>query len=636
MSAFTKRIRRSLKYLLWDLYYFIKSFLFTLFREKKKLAVLYVYADSQKYPKAYRYLCRLIRRIRGFEVTIVKVDNLNESKEVTKEGYNVYDIGGDNSYWEFSGWRKGLTFLDETGIEADVVLFVNDSFLNRSKSGYDLNYYKLRINTFSLFGLKDEALGKIDYHDESEIFSGNDVSSWIRSNIFAIPKNVADKLDSTFIDDKTIGKIFPDTFYGSIFKNSELLNSNLKRFIESWIISRWAQSQHITPKNWDFIKSKLTAILNERLLTAKLREHNIKIIDIGENNQNNIVSTFVPYWPENPYQDELSKHLEAYGVKVEKETFLKSAFHHIIFRHYKPDILHLHWLPSFTGSIISLLRLIAFVTRLFVLRMLGLRIVWTIHNLLPHEVKYTKIDWFMRKIISRLTHVLIVHTGTAKKEIIETWHLKDDANIFIVPHGNYIDSYENKIDRTTARKQLGICNSKMVMLFLGAIRPYKGVLRLIDAFKVLRDKRTHLIIAGKPLNDDEFTSAIRRKIQGCDNIKFAPGFIPEDRIQVYMNASDIVVFPYQAVLTSGAVILAMSFGKPVIAPAIGCIPDVLDGEGSILYDPSERDGLLKGMRRALDGNLEKMGKHNLESAKQLRWESIAKKTHKIYRECLSR
>jgi hypothetical protein len=129
--------------------------------------------------------------------------------------------------------------------------------------------------------LKDEALGKVDYHDELETFSGHDVSSWIRLNIFAVTKNVADKLDFTFLDDKTIDKIFPKTFSGDIIKHTNLLNSNLKRYMEIWITSIWAQSQRITPKNWNFMRSKLIAFLNERLLSVKLRQYNIQIIDIG-------------------------------------------------------------------------------------------------------------------------------------------------------------------------------------------------------------------------------------------------------------------------------------------------------------------------------------------------------------------
>ena len=91
---------------------------------------------------------------------------------------------------------------------------------------------------------------------------------------------------------------------------------------------------------------------------------------------------------------------------------------------------------------------------------------------------------------------------------------------------------------------------------------------------------------------------------------------------------------YRDFLTSGAVILAMSFGKPIIVPAIGCMLDILDNKGSIMYDPLEKKGLLKAMKKALSANLEKMGKHNFELANQFRWDDIAKRTYKVYQECL--
>ncbi|MCK4815088.1 glycosyltransferase, partial [bacterium] len=307
-----------------------------------------------------------------------------------------------------------------------------------------------------------------------------------------------------------------------------------------------------------------------------------------------IVSVFIPYWPTNPYQEELAKSLESHGVKVEKGDSLKSVFRDIIFRHYRPDILHLHWLPWFEWRITSFLRLSLFVLRLFVVHFLGIKLVWTVHNLRPHESKCPKVDWLVRILITRLTNTLITHTKWAKQQVVSTWRLRHSQKVLIIPHGNYIDCYENKIDQTTARKRLCICNSKLVILFLGEIKPYKGVLQLIDTFKLLGQERTHLVIAGRPLND-ELTSAIRKKIQGCNNIKFAPGFVADDQIQVFMNASDIVVFPYRTILTSGAVILAMSFGRPCIAPRIGCISDILDEEGSFLYDSDDDEGLLKAM-----------------------------------------
>jgi len=60
-----------------------------------------------------------------------------------------------------------------------------------------------------------------------------------------------------------------------------------------------------------------------------------------------------------------------------------------------------------------------------------------------------------------------------------------------------------------------------------------------------------------------------------------------------MNACDVVVFPYQEILTSGAVILAMSFGRACVAPRLGCIQDVLDDKGAFIYEPSNKAGLFK-------------------------------------------
>ena len=67
-------------------------------------------------------------------------------------------------------------------------------------------------------------------------------------------------------------------------------------------------------------------------------------------------------------------------------------------------------------------------------------------------------------------------------------------------------------------------------------------------------------------------------------------------MQMYLRAADAVVLPYKDVLTSGSAILAMTFGQPVIAPAIGCLPESLGAEGTILYDPSTPDGLERALR----------------------------------------
>ena len=97
-----------------------------------------------------------------------------------------------------------------------------------------------------------------------------------------------------------------------------------------------------------------------------------------------------------------------------------------------------------------------------------------------------------------------------------------------------------------------------------------------------------------------------------------------------------MVFPYRDILTSGGILLAMSFGKAIIAPMLGCIIDTLDYSSSILYDTGEQDGLLKAMRKAgaLNGQLHRMGKHNLKLAERLPWTQVGRAHYEAYRGCL--
>jgi glycosyltransferase involved in cell wall biosynthesis len=97
-----------------------------------------------------------------------------------------------------------------------------------------------------------------------------------------------------------------------------------------------------------------------------------------------------------------------------------------------------------------------------------------------------------------------------------------------------------------------------------------------------------------------------------------------------MSAADVLVLPFQDILTSGSALLAMSFGKPVIAPRMGCIPEIFDSKGAFLYNHNEKDGILKAIHQASLVNLAVMGKYNYSLAKCFDWDVIAQKTCKLY------
>jgi len=339
----------------------------------------------------------------------------------------------------------------------------------------------------------------------------------------------------------------------------------------------------------------------------------------------------------NPYQKLLSDSLSKENVHVsfglDLRLFLTSRS---CKKYWKPKVIHFHWLhpliiaPSNAWK--TILKSVTFIGELLILKLFGIKMVWTVHNIVNHEKKFSFLESFFTKLFAIFCNEIIVHSQFAKKEVIKIYKIKESL-ITVVPHGNYIDYYKNTISREQARQQLTLNKKDVVFLLFGQIRSYKGVPELINAFKNLKSQQTKLLIIGKPRNN-KMISDIQNECKKNKNIKAVLEFILKDEVQVYMNASDIIILPYRNVLTSGAAILTMSFAKPIIAPAIGCMPELLGKNGGILYNPTEKDGLIKAMRRALKINFKKMGKYNFEFAKQLPWHKIAKKTCNVYQQCL--
>lgn len=352
-----------------------------------------------------------------------------------------------------------------------------------------------------------------------------------------------------------------------------------------------------------------------------------------------IVCAMVPYWGDgNPYQDQLAKSLTSQGTQVHMFESLKAALRYIRSAKVKVKILHLHWLPVFAFSLMMFLRLVMFYCRLALVRALGIKIVWTVHNLRPHESRWPKGDWLIGKLVAALSSAIIVHTDAGAAQVGSMFGEKIKDKIFVIPHGNYIGFYQDRVDRATSRRKLEIPESKTVIVSLGTIRPYKGILSLIQSFKELERERQDicLLIAGK-LGADALRGAIETEIAGHENIYFRPGFVLPEDVQLYMRGADACVFPYEDILTTGALILAMSFGRACIAPALGDVTEVLGAEGGYVYDPKEPSGLLNALRQATESRakLEQMGQYNRRRAVAWDWSHVAQRTLETYRRALS-
>lgn len=352
---------------------------------------------------------------------------------------------------------------------------------------------------------------------------------------------------------------------------------------------------------------------------------------------------FMPdYSQKNPYQKELAQALAKYDVRVNPSSSMSEfPLLNVVWLRIcgKLDLLHLHWTSPFLLSSQrgrSLLKTTLFLAAILFFKLMGIKIVWTVHNLTDHEKQDPEFEMFANRILTRFYDQLIVHCTKARQAVCESYHLPNKAQnkVTVIPHGHFLATYKNFLSQNQARQQLGLGSQELIFLYFGQIRPYKGVFELIEAFKKLDHPPARLLIVGQPA-----TASIRERLEACrdedERLYTCLEFITDDQIQIYMNATNVVVLPFQNILTSSTVLLAMSFGKALIVPRLGCIPETLNEQGAFLYDPQAKDGLLEAMANSLEANFQQMGRYNYQKVKTYHWDKVAQDTIEVYKRCFA-
>ena len=304
---------------------------------------------------------------------------------------------------------------------------------------------------------------------------------------------------------------------------------------------------------------------------------------------------------DNPYWVMLASGLREAGVEIAEEP----ESHKLLWlfkKRKEVDILHLHYFQSLycnSGHTKArLIYVVKFALYLLLARLLGYHTVLTLHNLKPtHPLKPGWIDFLGHWVAVNFSERVIVHCREARRLLAARYGRK--KKVYEVTHPNYIGYYPNQISQADARNKLNIPEIGRVFLFLGGVRPNKGIETLISAFHDLEGEDLILLIAGKADTNRDYANRLQALANNDSRIRFHFGFIPDDELQVFYNACDIVVLPFTSILTSGSAILAMSFAKPVIAPRMGCLPELLEPDAGWLFETGSEESLLKTMRLAL-------------------------------------
>jgi len=299
-------------------------------------------------------------------------------------------------------------------------------------------------------------------------------------------------------------------------------------------------------------------------------------------------------------------------------------------------IFHLHWTYEFSfhwaGTPGRMLSQLLFMWTLIWLKFIGYRLVWTAHNILPHDQRFYD-DLIARRFLATKSDVIIIHSAAVLAQMKRA-KLKIDKTV-IIPHGSYVDAYPHKVSREKARKLLGIPDDAFVYAFVGALHAYKGIEALVASFEQLlkngHKKALRLVIAGAPKDERVHRYLLGAQQRLGDALIVHNHFIPNEELQNYFASADVVVLPFVEISTSGSAMLALSFGVPIITPHIGGLQDLPDGVG-YWYDPSDDEALYGALKKApTTRGRSRKAEAAKAYAKSLSWKKIAQQTLKTYR-----
>ena len=295
------------------------------------------------------------------------------------------------------------------------------------------------------------------------------------------------------------------------------------------------------------------------------------------------------YTGKNPYQSliyaSLDQNMECYGGKAKSLTGLKNSDY---------DILHIHWddrlftPPSGTRDYMETLfdEVTQFQQR-------GGKLLWTIHNRSPHrgfdEARFTN----MRKRLAIISDAIHVHAEHAKDYAVTELNA-DPKKVFVLPHpsyhGEYIAEGEERGAETFDDRRF---------LSFGMMRGNKGGKSLAFVFEKLHRQgfNCRLDVCG---SFPHGAKSLKRRLDKNPLVHVRDEFIPDQDVAGIFKNSQIFIAPFDNMFTSGSIMLAMTFGLPVIGPDTREMRETLPSEAhSLLYDTKNPRGFIRSLKRAI-------------------------------------
>jgi len=348
-----------------------------------------------------------------------------------------------------------------------------------------------------------------------------------------------------------------------------------------------------------------------------------------------------------PYQDHLIEGLRQAGVTSDYITgptgsatinVLLLPLRAVAGRLRGRRVHHIHWAHEYSlhwASNAASRRLLRamFWLHLKMLKATRTRIVWTAHNVVPHEQIFDD-DRAARRLLCRHTDAIIAHNEETKRQIEE---LFDAAEVTVIAQGS---TPLPAVDRAAAR-QLVDAGDELVLAVVGRINPYKGVEDMLRAAAIAAGAGTsiRLLIAGEPTEDtragiEELVEAARTAgVQVNDKLRR----VSDLELAETLAAADYAVYAFKQIANSGSVTLALSNSTPVIVRDLATLAELPD-DCTLRWSGGPEDLAHTIAAAALETSQERQDRRDAANrwAKAHTWTRTGEATRKVYEQVTKR
>jgi glycogen synthase len=380
--------------------------------------------------------------------------------------------------------------------------------------------------------------------------------------------------------------------------------------------------------------------LTRELVTLENRKHRLQILCFGEqktSSENSMVQG-ISSRADLPFQD--SRHKKLFDALYRNLVMAGSV--------KEADLVHGHtWYTHFAGCLLK--------------ELLDIPLVLTVHSLEPHRPwkeeqlanAYAVSTWLEKTALLNADGVIAV--SHSMKEDVQQLYGISPAKIRVIHNGIDLDHYKPTFDREII-SSYGIDPDKPFVLFVGRITRQKGIIHLVNGLPHVNRDIQVVLCAGEPDTEDigmEMKQRVEEvKATSKNHIIWISEFLPEDHIVVLNSHASLFVCP-SVYEPFGIINLeAMACNTPVVASAVGGIPEVVvhnetgllvDFESEDNFEPKRPEQFSRDLAAAINQLLaspEKLKGMGIESRRRVEqhfsWENIARQTLEYYREVIGR